>query len=59
MKNNDLSEIRKRVEIINGEVGVVRDKLFLLGNDVKWLKWLNAIIVGLMIAAAIKSLFGG
>ena len=49
-ENGELKKIAKHVEILNRETGVLQ-------NDVKWIKKLLFIIVGIVSVAAGKVLF--
>ena len=51
-ENGELKQIAKHVIILNEEVGVLQ-------NDVKWIKKLLFVIVGIVSVAAGKVLFFG
>ena len=51
-ENGELKQIAKSIAVINGEVGI-------LNNDVKWIKKLLFIIVGIVSVAAGKVIFFG
>ncbi len=51
-ENGALNQIAKSMAIINGEVGVLQ-------NDVKWIKKLLFVVVGLVSVAVGKVIFFG
>ncbi len=51
-ENGELKKIAQSIAVINGEVGVLQ-------NDVKWIKKLLFVIVGIVSVAAGKVIFFG
>jgi len=45
---DDLAEIRKRVEIINEEVGEVCQRVASMEGELRWIRW---ILMGVLAAA--------